>query len=916
MRNPWWRLPSFLAVAYCMAVSGSAQTFDPSTLRPLGYHPSGIAYYNVPYFADAFAQGGEWLAFSGSEFGTHVDTRSAQFDENGLPRLLLNGLKLRAVLFGLNIENEFRPPGWPSRATLTRGRVLLTWKGRGDLRLVGGEFLAEGSSTAETGEATDGRRFYMTSGPGQSTQTLEIHAISAPLTEIHVWLPQPDDPSTAAKENELATLENHRFHPIFLQRLADADWSFIRFMDWGATNASPQRDWTDRRIPSHGFKTGVLNPGSPGGGSEGNRETGVAFEEMVRLANDAGKPMWINVPHLATDDFIRKLAQLIRFGSDGRNPYEAQTANPIHPPLRSDLRVFVEYSNEIWSSGYSFPQGDWAESEAAAVGLSKPQFNARRFAQTWRIFQQVFGGTDRLVRVAAVFTGLEAYTRPFLQELGSYGLTLSPQVRPDVMAVTTYFGNGIQDYVDSQRFAEGRQFDDAYWTGATFAAHRAQAFDEWTRRLLSGDSAQGGGFDTTGVGGGFSLWLRDLPRETLGYSLPIVAYEGGPSLYTDSIDGGATDSRGVPTDDHVTTFIEAMNRDPRMAPLYDIHLNLARAKGLRTHTPFTDAGLWSKYGQWGHLETLDQRPDTAVKYAAMLAHDAEFRAIRSIDDPRGAVPRFVPAEALPVAIVGQPYSTDIPTAGGEGARTVKVIGTHLPPGLSVSQPASDTVRVSGNPARSQRSFLFARVTDADGDPAWRIFTLESFGGAGTLVQSDFRGSDPALHTPWSATYVLSPKVRWSGWSGGSVSPGEGDNAFVFSLSAPDASEESLAQAIAENEFIRATVTPVSPLDLRGAEVRFSTRGIGYHCPRGFAFATSIQGFAEGSMLYVSAPVEKGVTDEVEHRLLLPSTAAYASITAPFEIRIYAWGAQFEGHATSLSAFKLTEVSGRRRPVRR
>lgn len=907
-----------VTVATCfITLSGRSQAFDPATLRPLGYHPSGIAYYNVPYFADAFAQGGEWLAFTGSEFGTPVDIRGDQFDANGLPKSLLSGQKLRAILFGLNIENEFRPPGWPSRATLTRGRVVLTWRGRGDLRLTGGTFVAEGSNASETGDATDGRRVYMTTGPQQSTQTLEIHSIVSPLTEIHVWLPRPDDPSTAVRENELASLENQRFHPILLQRLADTNYAFIRFMDWGATNASPQRDWNDRRRPAHAFKTGVLNPASPGGGAEGNRETGVSFEEMVLLANESGKDMWINVPHLASDDFIRKLAQLIRFGSDGASPYEAPNAAPVYPPLRSELRLFVEYSNEIWSNGHSFPQGDWAESEAAARGLTKAQFNARRFADTWRIFQQVFGGTTRLVRVAAVFTGLESYTRPFLQELGTYGLTLSPPVRPDVMAVTTYFGNGIQDFVQERRYAAGRQFDDPYWTSALFVAHRREAFAEWTRRLLSGDSSQGGGFDTTSVGGGFSLSLRNLPNETLGYALPIIAYEGGPSLYTDSIDRGAVDGRGVPTDDEVTTFIEAMNRDGQMREVYDIHLNLAKMKGLRTHTPFTDAGAWSKYGQWGHLETFDQRPDNAVKYATVLAHDVEFRAIRSVDAPLGSVPRFVTPETLPVAIVGQAYSTDITTADGNGARTVKVIGTFLAGGLSATLPAADVIRISGTPSRSQKSYLYARVVDGDGDPGWRIFTLESFGGPGTLVQSDFRGSNPALAAPWSRTYVLSDKVRWSGWSPASVTPREGDNAFVFSVSAPESGDESLAQAIAENEFIRATITPSSSLDLRGAELRVNTRRIDFHAPRGYAVATSIEGFSEARMLYVSPAVDKGDLDETEHRFVLPMTAAYQAVSSALEVRIYAWGAQFEGHRTSVTGFKLTEASaGRKRPVRR
>src|SRR5205085_12454488 len=132
-----------------------------------------------------------------------------------------------------------------------------------------------------------------------------------------------------------------------------------------------------------------------------------------------------------SDDFMTKLAKLIRFGSDGVNPYDTTQANPVFAPLRSDLKVYVEFSNEIWSSGSGFAQGNWAQDQATALGITKPQFTARRFRDTWRIFQQVFGGTSRLVRVAAIFTALDSYSRPFLQEMAAYGPTLSPAVRPD-----------------------------------------------------------------------------------------------------------------------------------------------------------------------------------------------------------------------------------------------------------------------------------------------------------------------------------------------------------------------------------------------------------------------------------------------------------------------------------------------------
>lgn len=886
-----------LAVLIALTGRGDAQSFDPGILRPAGHHPSNIAYYNTPYFANALAQGGEWFSFNGSEFGTPVDFNTAQF-ENGYPKFLQSGQKLRALLFGLNTATRYRPAGGADRERLARGRIVVTWKGNADIRLVSGTLVAEGSSGPSTGALLDGRRVYDCTAAGQSVQSLEVHSIATPLTEIRVWLDG---------------LEGLTFHPLLLQRIADADWGFIRFMDWGATNASPQQDWSDRRRPGHIFMNGVINARQPSANAEGRRETGVAFEQMVALCNLTGRNLWINVPHLATDDFITRLAKLIRFGSDGVNPYDGPQANPLFAPLRSDLRVYVEYSNEIWSEGFSFPQGNWAEEQAAMLGLSKPRFTARRFCDTWRVFQQVFGGTERLIRVAAIFTALEAYSRPFLTEIGSYGPSLTPPVRPDVMALTTYFGNGIQEFVDQQGFTTEKLYDDPYWTSGRFQSHLQLAFDEWKRRILAGDSASGGGPDLTGIGGGFSASLRTLPDETLGYALPLIAYEGGPSLFTDDLDRGATNAAGVPTDDGVTTFLEAMNRDPRIADVYRIHLEIAKSKGLRTHTPYTDTSTWGKFGQWGHLETLDQLPANAPKYALLLEHFQTFSTLRSIEEVAGTAPRFTTDALLPPGIAGAAYSAEIETSGGEGTRTLTIIGSYLDAGLRI-----DGGHIRGTPAQSRRNYILARVHDADGDPAWRIFTLETFGGAGTLVQSDFRGASPALHLPWTATFVRAPEITWSGWTAGpGIVPRTGDNALVFSISGPSAANETLTQSLADGEYLRATIAPASgTLDLRGGEVRFSTRRIGFHAPLGYALFTSLTGFAESNALYVSSSVSKDDMSEIEHVITLPTTALFAAIQSPLELRIYALGAQFDGHDTSLTRFKLTRKGGgKRRAVR-
>jgi len=919
----------FLAAIAIVAMATAVQAqIDPSILRAVGYHPSDVTYFNTPYLSNSFAVGTEWREFDGFNFcglGANppnpcpvidYSVETTQF-VNGYPQSLgaggtanQRGPFLRALLFGLNINNtDIRPAGWPNHDNLAKGRYTLTWSGNADIRLKSGTFVPGASTRAETGSFDGGTRVYdCTSIP----ESLEVRQIVTPITDIKVWLPAVDDPSTPAQENMLGSLVNQFFHPLFLERIADANWSFIRFMDWGKTNASPQEEWGDRRIPNHAFQAGIINNRKPSATADGNRETGVAWEHMVALSNATGKDLWINVPHLATTDYITKLARLIRFGSDGVNPFTSPQVSPAFAPLNSNLKVYVEYSNEIWSSGFSFPQGNYAEEQATLLGITKPQFTARKFCDTWRIFQQEFGAeASRLVRVAAIFTANDTYSRAFMTEIGTYGQT-GTVTRPDVLALTTYFGNDIQGFVDDQGYTTGKLFNDSYWQSPLFATHQHLAFDEWKRRILAGDSVSGSGPDATGTSGGFDAALRTLAKETLSYCpqdlnalpcLPLIAYEGGPSIFTDpDYDSGSTT-----TDDDVTIFIEAMNRDPRVADGYRIHLELAKSKGLWTHNPYTDTSQWSRFGQWGHLELLEQDPEDSPKYSLMLEHFTLFSKLRHIDAPLSLVPSFVTSATLPTGIASQIYNTTITTTGGNGSRSLVAVGSQMDAGLTISNPSADTLEISGTPMTSRKNYIFARVIDADGDPAWRTFTLQTFGGPGTLVQSNFQGTNPGQNLPWTPTFVLDSSITWSGWNkGAGIIAQPGNDALFFSVSA-GGTPSTLTEALSQNEFLTATVTPVGgPIDLRGGEIRFSVRRVGGHSPQTYTLFTSVDGFDLGDELFSGSIADEEDKTETEFVYTIPIDDAGFSAVGALEIRIYCSGAEFDGHLTSLTGFKLTK----------
>jgi hypothetical protein len=61
---------------------------------------------------------------------------------------------------------------------------------------------------------------------------------------------------------------------------------------------------------------------------------------MVDLANRLALDSWICIPHLADDNYVTETARFFR-----RN-------------LRTDVKIYVELSNEVWNP--LFDQGRWA----------------------------------------------------------------------------------------------------------------------------------------------------------------------------------------------------------------------------------------------------------------------------------------------------------------------------------------------------------------------------------------------------------------------------------------------------------------------------------------------------------------------------------------------------------------------------
>jgi hypothetical protein len=203
------------------------------------------------------------------------------------------------------------------------------------------------------------------------------------------------------------------------QLLSDlAPYSVLRFMDWNQINddPNPQSDWTTRTQKTD------------------NQVEPIAFEWQIDLCNRAKKDYWLNIPSQANSDYFGKLAQL------------------IHDQLDPSLRVYVEWSNEVWNG--SFPQHAYAQSQAKAMKLAgsdgASSFQVYQSVRAFEAFESVFGkGSPRLVKVIA---GQAAYTGPCQAEATAFqDSTINPNgTKADAYAIAPYFsGNSVDDLMNS-----------------------------------------------------------------------------------------------------------------------------------------------------------------------------------------------------------------------------------------------------------------------------------------------------------------------------------------------------------------------------------------------------------------------------------------------------------------------------------
>jgi hypothetical protein len=378
----------------------------------LGINLGAITYYaDQIVFLDLMKQAPDWGLNNGGVM--------PQLDEHGWPKALAPG----------------HQAGFITNAG-KGGRFVILYEGSGKLDIT------HGGTT-------------ISSAPGRDVIALE-------RGEVHFTLVRTD-PKNPMRNIRIVPLENEQdydkqiFHPRFLELVRP--FSVLRFMDFFQINGSQQRRWQDRPKPDD------YTQGTP---------KGAAIEYAIELCNRVHADCWLNVPHMADDDYLRHYAQLV-----------AQRLDPT-------LRAYLEYSNEVWN----FEHGNWIQQAGERVGMphewdTRLRYQAKRSVEMFDIFEKALG-KQRIVRVLA---GQAWDLR--LQILLDYNKAYQ---HADAVAVAPYFCGELagDETAPSLRALSAQQI-----------AERCDQDIERVRGLM-----------------------KSLKKVADHYKLPLIGYEGGQHLVT------------------------------------------------------------------------------------------------------------------------------------------------------------------------------------------------------------------------------------------------------------------------------------------------------------------------------------------------------------------------------------------------
>lgn len=271
--------------------------------------------------------------------------------------------------------------GWPTQDFSTAlivgythyvGRLLVAFKGQAEVRMPGtfvvGDQSFQGVLPKGVGydPATNETRAYLdteSATDGETTRTTieMVHTQRTPtsplgsgVTDLYVMLPRQIHGTVTHEIGEIISQEaRDAFLPVFTFRVQ-------------RTGLNEIVKWDERTSPNYSKIIGQ------------KWRADMAYEKLILAANELGRDIHLNFGGSIDEEFMRNLALLFKYGSDGKDPYTQPTPNPVWPPLSPNLRLYLEHGNEMGWSGIQ-PR-DWSKDyEAIRAKKSGPVWSVINF---------------------------------------------------------------------------------------------------------------------------------------------------------------------------------------------------------------------------------------------------------------------------------------------------------------------------------------------------------------------------------------------------------------------------------------------------------------------------------------------------------------------------------------------------------
>ena len=468
-----------------------------------------------------------------------LTSASVEYDKQGWPKKL-NGGKA-GVFFIRNVNRDAFP----------QGDFSVLYDGEGQIDYLQNAKLISrnaGDDTIQLDARSDG---FMTA----ALQIVKSNPDN-PLRNVRILLPggicqskpfQQVADASACKGTQYLSFKQHHasiiFNPDYLNFMKD--FSVIRFMPMSGVTRNPKVKWEERNTLDK----------ATWGGLYGSR--GAPLEVQIELANRLKADPWLNVPHASDDDYIRQFASYVK------------------DHLSPDLTPHIEYTNEAWNSNFVHNEhmqkmgiAEKLDQDALMAGY---KYYAKRSVEFFKIWENVYGGNDKLVRIISGWD-----TRPDISgTILAYNDTYKSV---DALAIAPYVGGNLRG------FRESKTVDEIFHLLTDKKSYRSlpKVIDE----------------------------ISKTAKLTKDFGVSMISYEGGQGL----VDWATRDYM-----QHPNPLFFGANRDPRMGKLYEELYHEWRKMGADLFVSFASPRSCNADGCWGLKEHIRKPLNESPKLQASLA---------------------------------------------------------------------------------------------------------------------------------------------------------------------------------------------------------------------------------------------------------------------------------------------------------